>query len=140
MDHLLPLVARDRGLVVLACEDAIASDRTVGGLREQFRNRSRTATRGIQSNLSMVGRLAPWRRPSAALAIWSHKILPWATPLLALLAGACALALAVGRRTALVAAGRARRGGRRSSRRSAGWRAPPGAGSGSAAWPSPSSS
>jgi len=96
MDHLLPLVARDRGLVVLACEDAIASDRTVGGLREQFRNRSRTATRGIQSNLSMVGRLAPWRRPSAALAIWSHKILRWATPLLALLAGACALALAVG--------------------------------------------
>jgi hypothetical protein len=28
----------------------------------------------------MVGRLAPWRRPGPALAIWSHKLLRWATP------------------------------------------------------------
>ena len=31
----------------------------------------------------MAGRLTPWRRPSAFLAIWSHKLLRWATPILA---------------------------------------------------------
>jgi cellulose synthase/poly-beta-1,6-N-acetylglucosamine synthase-like glycosyltransferase len=95
MDHLLPLAVRDRGLVVVAVPGAIASDRTVGGLREQFRNRSRTATRGIRANLSMAGQLTPWRRPSAFVAIWSHKILRWGTPILAGIAGVCALALGV---------------------------------------------
>jgi cellulose synthase/poly-beta-1,6-N-acetylglucosamine synthase-like glycosyltransferase len=86
MDHLLPLHVRDQGLAVLAVHEAVASDRGIAGLRDQFRNRSRTATRGIRANLSMAGRLGPWRRPSAALAIWSHKILRWATPWLAMLA------------------------------------------------------
>lgn len=96
MDHLLPLAVRDQDLVVVAVPDAVASDRTVGGLREQFRNRSRTATRGIRANLSMAGRLTPWRRPSAFLAIWSHKILRWATPILAAIAGASGLLLGLG--------------------------------------------
>jgi cellulose synthase/poly-beta-1,6-N-acetylglucosamine synthase-like glycosyltransferase len=96
MDHLLPLGVRDQGLVVVAVEGAVASDRTIGGLREQFRNRSRTATRGIRANLSMARRLTPWRRPTAFVAIWSHKILRWATPILAIVAGLCALLLAVG--------------------------------------------
>lgn len=96
MDHLLPLAVRDEGLLVVAVPEAVASDRTVGGLREQFRNRSRTATRGIQANLSMARRLTPWRRPSAFLAIWSHKILRWATPILAIVAGGAALALGLG--------------------------------------------
>jgi cellulose synthase/poly-beta-1,6-N-acetylglucosamine synthase-like glycosyltransferase len=96
MDHLLPLGVRDQGLVVAAVEGAVASDRTIGGLREQFRNRSRTATRGIRANLSMARRLTPWRRPTAFVAIWSHKILRWATPILAIVAGLCALLLAVG--------------------------------------------
>lgn len=93
MDHLLPLEVRDQGLLVVAIADAVASDRTVGGLREQFRNRSRTATRGIRANLSMARRLTPWRHPTAFVAIWSHKILRWATPMLGIVAGAAALAL-----------------------------------------------
>jgi cellulose synthase/poly-beta-1,6-N-acetylglucosamine synthase-like glycosyltransferase len=96
MDHLLPLAVRDDGLRVVAVAEAVASDRTVGGLREQFRNRSRTATRGIRANLSMVARLTPWRRPSAFLAIWSHKILRWATPILAGIAGVSGLILGLG--------------------------------------------
>jgi hypothetical protein len=68
--------------------DAMATDRPISGIREQFRNRTRTATRGIAANLSMAGRLAPWRRPGAALAIWSHKLLRWATPWLILFLGA----------------------------------------------------
>ena len=95
MDHVLPLAVRDQGLLVVAVPAAKASDRTVGGLREQFRNRSRTATRGIRANLTMAGRLTPWRRPSAFLTIWSHKILRWATPILAGVAAVAALALAL---------------------------------------------
>lgn len=80
MDHLLPLYVREDGGLVVYVPHAVATDRPISGLREQFRNRTRTATRGIRSNLSMAGRLAPWRRPGAALAVWSHKVLRWSTP------------------------------------------------------------
>ena len=73
----------------------MATDRPISGLREQYRNRTRTATRGIRANLSMVGPLAPWRRPGAALAIWSHKLLRWATPWLIALAAIAGLWLAL---------------------------------------------
>jgi cellulose synthase/poly-beta-1,6-N-acetylglucosamine synthase-like glycosyltransferase len=86
MDHLLPLFVIEQGQRVVFVGDAVASDRPISGLREQFRNRTRTATRGIEANLSMVGRLAPWRHPRAAVALWSHKLLRWATPWLVLAA------------------------------------------------------
>ena len=97
MDHLLPLYVRDQGMQVIAVEDAVGVDRPIAGLRDQFRNRTRTATRGIRANLSMTARLTPWRRPTAFLAVWSHKVLRWATPLFGLLAvGGAAWAAADG--------------------------------------------
>jgi cellulose synthase/poly-beta-1,6-N-acetylglucosamine synthase-like glycosyltransferase len=80
MDQVIPLYAREQGHAVVYVADAIATDRPISGLREQFANRARTATQGIQANLSMVRRLTPWRHPTAALSIWSHKLLRWATP------------------------------------------------------------
>jgi hypothetical protein len=43
----------------------------------------------------MIGRLAPWRHPRAALAVWSHKLLRWATPwfVLTVLASGTGLAI-----------------------------------------------
>jgi len=96
MDHLLPLYVREQGGLVVYVPGAVATDRPISGLREQFRSRSRTATRGIRANLSMAGRLAPWRRPSAALATWSHKLLRWGTPLLLVVAVAASAGLALG--------------------------------------------
>jgi hypothetical protein len=95
MDHLLPLYARADGYLVVYVPLAVATDRPISKIREQFRNRSRTATRGIAANLSMVRTLSPWRYPGAAAAIWSHKLLRWGTPILALLvvAGAGILVL-----------------------------------------------
>ena len=84
--------------------DAVATDRPISGLREQFRNRSRTATRGIRANLSMVGALAPWRHPGAALGIWSHKLLRWATPWFVVLAAVSGLWLGLGGATGYVVA------------------------------------
>jgi cellulose synthase/poly-beta-1,6-N-acetylglucosamine synthase-like glycosyltransferase len=95
MDHLLPLYSRAAGYLVVYVADALATDRPMSGIREQFRNRTRTATQGIEANLSMVGQLAPWHHPRAALAVWSHKILRWATPWLALATIATATILGV---------------------------------------------
>jgi cellulose synthase/poly-beta-1,6-N-acetylglucosamine synthase-like glycosyltransferase len=95
MDHLLPLYVREQGGLVLYVPGAIANDRPISGLREQFRNRSRTATRGIAANLSMIRRLNPARHPGAAVAIWSHKLLRWATPWLCGVAAVSAGLLAV---------------------------------------------
>jgi hypothetical protein len=100
MDHLLPLYSRAEGYVVVYVADALATDRPMSGIREQFRNRTRTATQGIEANLSMVGELAPWRHPRAALAVWSHKILRWATPWLALAAIGSAAILGAGGQSA----------------------------------------
>ena len=93
MDHLLPLYIREAGGLVVYVPGAVATDRPISGLREQLRNRTRTATRGIRANLSMVGRLTPWHRPGAALTIWSHKLLRWATPWFVVLAAVAGLAL-----------------------------------------------
>jgi cellulose synthase/poly-beta-1,6-N-acetylglucosamine synthase-like glycosyltransferase len=100
MDHLLPLYSRAAGYLVVYVADALATDRPMSGIREQFRNRTRTATQGIEANLAMVGRLAPWRHPRAAVAVWSHKILRWATPWLALVAVASATILGIGGQSA----------------------------------------
>ena len=96
MDHLLPLYVREAGGLVVYVPGAVATDRPISGLREQLRNRTRTATRGIRANLSMVGALAPWRRPGPALAIWSHKLLRWATPWFVLLVAGSGFVLALG--------------------------------------------
>ena len=96
MDHLLPLYVREQGGLVVYVPGAVANDRPISGLREQFRNRSRTATRGIAANLSMARRLNPVRHPGAATAIWSHKLLRWGTPWLAGIAVLSATALVAG--------------------------------------------
>jgi hypothetical protein len=98
MDHLIPLFVLEQGRMVVFVIDAVAKDRPITGLREQFRNRTRTATRGIEANLSMAGRLAPWRHPRGALAVWSHKVLRWATPWLVLSAAGSGALLAAGGR------------------------------------------
>ena len=96
MDQVIPLYTREQGRAVVYVAAAIATDRPISGLREQFANRARTATQGIQANLSMVRRLTPWRHPTAALSIWSHKLLRWATPWL--IGGASVSGLVLGLR------------------------------------------
>jgi cellulose synthase/poly-beta-1,6-N-acetylglucosamine synthase-like glycosyltransferase len=96
MDHLLPLFVREQRGLVTYIPGALATDRPISGLREQFRNRNRTATRGIRANASMIHRLAPWRTPRAAMALWSHKLLRWGTPWFRGVDGLCGLALGLG--------------------------------------------
>jgi hypothetical protein len=85
-DHSVPLQAREQGRKVVVVPEAVATDEIVADPRAQFRARTRTATRGITANLAVARGLPPWRHPEMALAVWSHKLLRWATPLLALVA------------------------------------------------------
>ena len=85
LDQMLPLIAREAGLYVIARPQAIGMDQGTFGLGDQFRSRTRIATQGIEANLRMATRITPWKRPGTALAIWSHKLLRWATPFLAAL-------------------------------------------------------
>jgi hypothetical protein len=80
LDQLLPLFVREQGLAVIVAPDAIATDRGPSSLGDQYQNRMRIATQGIRANLMMARRILPWRAPGPALALWSHKVLRWATP------------------------------------------------------------
>ncbi len=82
LDQMLPLLARQAGLLVLARPEAIGWDQGTFGLDDQFRSRTRIATQGIEANLRVAFRVRAWRRPGTLLAIWSHKLLRWATPIL----------------------------------------------------------
>jgi cellulose synthase/poly-beta-1,6-N-acetylglucosamine synthase-like glycosyltransferase len=96
LDQMLPLVARARGMLVLVVPEARGSDRGTSSTADQFRSRVRIATQGIAANMRMARRLAPWRRPGQALAVWSHKILRWMTPWLVMAAALAALLLVAG--------------------------------------------
>ena len=93
LDQMLPLLAKENGLLVLVAPDAIGSDRGTVSLDAQYRSRVRIATQGIEVNLRMALRLASLRRPGTLLAILSHKLLRWATPLLVALVAVTGLAL-----------------------------------------------
>lgn len=82
LDQMLPLVAREQGARVLVAPRAVGTDRGTASLGDQFTGRTRIATQGIEANLRMSLHVLPWRRPGSFLAIWSHKILRWATPFL----------------------------------------------------------
>jgi cellulose synthase/poly-beta-1,6-N-acetylglucosamine synthase-like glycosyltransferase len=82
LDQMLPLFCREAGALVVVAQDAIGTDRGTTSQSDQFASRVRIATQGIEANLRMSLRIRPWRQPGTTLAIWSHKLLRWATPLI----------------------------------------------------------
>jgi cellulose synthase/poly-beta-1,6-N-acetylglucosamine synthase-like glycosyltransferase len=101
LDQMLPLHVHEQGRLVLAVPTAVGIDRGASDVGEQFHSRVRIATQGIEANLRMAPRLTPWRRPGAFLGIWSHKLLRWATPWLALIAIVAATGLVLQGRSPL---------------------------------------
>lgn len=86
LDQMLPLYCRAADALVVVAADAIGSDRGTASPAELVASRTRIATQGIEANLRMSARITPWRQPGSFMAVWSHKILRWATPLAAALA------------------------------------------------------
>ena len=90
-DFLIPLKIVMQGFRVIYARDAVAFERTSGSMRGEFRRKARI---GAQ-NFSVIGEIAPLLSPAAgftAFALWSHKIIRWCVPFLAIaafLATAC---------------------------------------------------
>ena len=95
LDQMLPLYAAEAGLRTVVAVDAVGTDRGTASSAAQRTSRTRIATQGIEANLRMSSRIKPWRNPGAFLAIWSHKILRWATPFLVIATVAAGMLLAV---------------------------------------------
>jgi biofilm PGA synthesis N-glycosyltransferase PgaC len=94
-DFLIPLKIVMQGLRVVYARDAVAFERTSGSMRGEFRRKARI---GAQ-NFSVIREIAPLLSPRAgftAFALWSHKIIRWCVPFLALIAFLATVALAPG--------------------------------------------
>ena len=94
MDELLPVYVREQGGRVVFVPAAVAMDRPITSLREQFRTRSRISTRGIAGTISVLRDSDIRRQPGPLLAIVSHKLMRWATPWAVLAAALTGLGLA----------------------------------------------
>ncbi len=103
MDELLPVYVRQQGGAVIFVPEAVAIDRPITSLREQFRTRARISTRGIAGSLAVLRRGEIRRQPGAALAIVSHKLMRWATPWAVIAAALAGAGLARRRRSIVYA-------------------------------------
>jgi cellulose synthase/poly-beta-1,6-N-acetylglucosamine synthase-like glycosyltransferase len=90
-DFLIPLKIVMKGYRVIYSRDALAYERTSGSMKGEFRRKARI---GAQ-NFAGIAEFASLLRPRAgftAFALWSHKIIRWSVPFLAIIAfGATAL-------------------------------------------------
>jgi Glycosyltransferases, probably involved in cell wall biogenesis len=101
LDQILPLFCCAVGSFVVVAPDARGTDRGTASLADQFATRIRIAIQGIEANLRMSVHVTPWRRPGCFLAIWSHKVLRWATPLFGTAATVAGIVLYASGRTPL---------------------------------------
>ena len=94
-DFLIPMKIVMKGYRVVYSRKAIAYEKTSGSMRAEFRRKARI---GAQ-NFAGIAEFAPLLHPRAgftAFALWSHKIIRWCVPFLAILAFASSAALAPG--------------------------------------------
>jgi cellulose synthase/poly-beta-1,6-N-acetylglucosamine synthase-like glycosyltransferase len=80
-DCVLPLDVILRGKKVVQAEDAVAWDENFASARKEFRARVRMTVRNWTGTFSRATLLNPLRDPGYALALWSHKILRWLSPI-----------------------------------------------------------
>ena len=93
-DCIVPLDVALQGARVVHCPAAVARDIFEAEPAKELRTRIRMTLRNWQGTWSRHALLDPLRHPGYALALWSHKILRWLSPLYVLVATVCVLALA----------------------------------------------
>lgn len=92
-DFVIPLAAKLKsGCRIVFDPDAIAHEETAPNLRAEFRRRARIGAGALQSLATLWPLLSP-RHGWTALALWSHKVLRWACPLLLISALLASIAL-----------------------------------------------
>ena len=93
-DCIIPLDVAAAGYEVRHQPAAVAFDVNETRPAREFRARARMTARNWQGTWRHPALLLPWRHPGYALALWSHKVMRWLSPLFLLGLGGGALALA----------------------------------------------
>jgi len=125
-DFAAPLIAREHGFRTVSVPGAVCFVPRQASLRQEYRRKVRTMTRGLETLFYKRHLLNPFRYGRFALMLWAHKLIRWLVPWMAvagtigLLLGAVSgawwgsvgLALAVAALLAAVVAWRRPEGGR----------------------------
>jgi hypothetical protein len=93
-DCIVPLDIVLHGFQIVHCARAVARDAFEAEPARELRTRIRMTLRNWRGTWSRPELLNPLRHPGYALALWSHKILRWLSPLYLLVATVCVAALA----------------------------------------------
>jgi len=94
-DFAAPLVARERGFRAVSVDGAIAYVPRMASLRQEYRRKVRTMTRGMETLLYKRALLDPRRYGLFAWQLWSHKVARWLVPWAAVVAVAGVVLLTV---------------------------------------------
>jgi cellulose synthase/poly-beta-1,6-N-acetylglucosamine synthase-like glycosyltransferase len=94
-DCMVPLDVASQGYRVVHATDALATDLLDTDPDREFRTRVRMTLRNWQGTWSRRGLLNPVHYPGYALALWSHKMLRWMSPLFLILMLVSATVLAL---------------------------------------------
>jgi len=81
-DFLIPLRVLEQGRRVIYDPEAVATENTSPGMRGEFTRKVRIAAANFNAIPHILGLLNPFRG-FVALALWSHKIVRWSVPFLA---------------------------------------------------------
>ena len=84
-DAMIPLDVLGQGKVGAFAPEARAVDSFSGTHRQELRSRARMTSRSLRATLRGLRRGRLWRRPALLVALVSHRILRWLTPLFLLL-------------------------------------------------------
>ena len=84
-DAMLPMDVVGQGFRGAFAPEAVAVDDFSSTLGEELRSRIRMTSRSLRATLRGVRRWSLWRRPLLLMAIASHRILRWSTPIWLLL-------------------------------------------------------
>jgi cellulose synthase/poly-beta-1,6-N-acetylglucosamine synthase-like glycosyltransferase len=93
-DCVVPLDIAHQGYKMVHNPKALAYDYMDHQAEKEFRTRVRMTLRNWQGTWSRRSLLNPLRYPGYALALWSHKLLRWLSPLFLIVMTFCALFLA----------------------------------------------
>jgi len=94
-DAMIPLDVVGKGYRGVFAPDARAVDDFSQTLGQEFRVRVRMTSRSFRATLRGIWRWRLWRRPGLLMAVMSHRILRWTTPVWLLTAAAGALLFAL---------------------------------------------
>ena len=97
-DFLIPLEVPRRGLRMVYEPAALAFEETAGSVQAEFNRRVRIGAQNFSGIPDFLDLLNP-RRGYIAFALWSHKLLRWCVPFLAVLAFTASAVLAFVDRT-----------------------------------------